>query len=260
MTRSSWVAVLAGFGGALLASSLLSPPLAAEPPLRPGPPPASASSAPGPVTGPATPGLEEPALTRPQRQWKWIAGAAGDDCKEKLAATGAKFRPALEAKKPDAKGCGVPRGVVLTRGPTGLAYSPPIYIDCSLALRLVEVEAIIQEEALAELGAPAVKAATLGSYACRGVIGRLRGWTGGISEHSFGNAFDVTRIDAKNGKRASVMKSLRPGEAPTTAEGRFLAQIARRVRREVGVRVLGPDFDPSHRDHLHFDAGSPWYR
>jgi len=197
--------------------------------------------------------------TRPERQWAHISGAAGDDCRDRLKETGAKFRAVPDTKKPNAKGCGVPRGVVVTRGPTGITYSPPLHIDCSLALRLPDIERVIQEEANAGLGSPIVRAGTLGSYACRGVIGRLRGWTGGISEHSFGNAFDLTRFDAKNGKRAAVLKSMRPGEAPTSPEGVFLARVAWRVRREVGVRVLGPNFDASHRDHLHIDAGSPWW-
>jgi hypothetical protein len=236
---------------------------------------APSSAQPGPPRAPVAPRLATPAApsatgaseegeavatTRPERQWSHIAAAAGDDCRETLKATGAKFRAVLDAKKPNARGCGVPRGVVVTRGPSGIVYSPPLHIDCSLALKLVDIESVLQEEAQAHLGGPVVRAATLGSYACRGVIGRLRGWTGGISEHSFGNAFDVARVDTKNGKRASVMRSLRPGEAPTTPEGVFLARAARRIRREAGVRVLGPDFDASHRDHLHIDAGSPWWR
>jgi hypothetical protein len=203
---------------------------------------------------------EERPRTRPERQWGHIAAASGEDCRERLKQTGAKFRALPDITKPDKRGCGVPRGVIVTKGPTGITYSPPLHIDCSLALRLPEIERVVQEEANASLTAPVVRAATLGSFACRGVIGRLRGWTGGISEHSFGNAFDVSRFDAKNGKRAAVLKSMRPGEEPTTPEGIFLARVAWRLRRELGVRVLGPNFDPSHRDHLHIDAGSPWWQ
>jgi hypothetical protein len=198
---------------------------------------------------------------RPQKQWDHIASAAPSDCLEKLAASKAKFRALPAVAAPNQKGCGIPHGVMLTRGPTGLRYSPPVSIDCSLALHLEEVEGIIQEEAVRELGSPIASVSTLGSFACRGVVGRLKGWTGGLSEHSFGNAIDLSRFVTEKGIPASVMSHYEPGVAePKTAQGRFLRSVQRRIRKEARLRALGPDFDASHRDHLHVDAGSPWWR
>lgn len=198
---------------------------------------------------------------RPLRQWDHVAQAGGGTCREQLAASGAKFQPIPDRQVPDAKGCGIPHGVLLSRGPSGIRYSPPVSLDCGLALKLVEVERVVQEEAELHLGAPVTRVGTLGSFACRKVIGRLAGWSDGISEHSFGNAIDVTRFETAKGAVASVLRGYERGVAePATAHGRFLRAIAGRLRHEAGVRVLGPDFDASHRDHFHLDAGLPRWR
>jgi hypothetical protein len=240
------------------------------------PPPWSAFGAPTSVAESAAPAEAEPTSpggslvdlaltiadprTRPERQWDHIVQASGDDCRAKLTESGAKFRAVPDVGKPNRNGCGIPRGVLLTRGPTGIQYSPPLSIDCSLALRLGDIERVIQEEAEEHLGAPVVRITTLGSYACRGVVGRLKGWSGGISEHSFGNAIDLATFQTKKGKIASVLRSYQPGTPePSSVEGRFLRSVLRQVRKGAGLRVLGPDFDASHRDHFHVDAGSsPW--
>ncbi|HZO15912.1 MAG TPA: extensin family protein [Polyangiaceae bacterium] len=204
---------------------------------------------------------EQETLSRPERQWRWIREATDDTCREQLAQTKAKFHPLRDREKPDAKGCGIPRGVLLRTGPTGVRYSPPIQIDCSFALRLAEIETVIQEEVKQHFDSEVVKLGTLGSYACRGVIGWLRGWSGGISEHSFGNAVDITHFDLKNGRRISVLRHYPRDRGPAeTNEAIFLRSVVRRVRRDLDLRALSPDFDVSHRDHLHFDAGSRWWR
>jgi hypothetical protein len=200
---------------------------------------------------------EEEELTRPERQWRWIRNATDDGCRDRLRETEAKFHALDDRERPDPKGCGIPRGVILQRGPTGLRYSPPLRVDCSFALRLGQIETLLQEEAKAHFGAEVARVGTLGSYVCRGVVGRLRGWSGGISEHGFGNAVDVTHFDLVGGRRVSV---LRHYPAAARDEGVFLRRIVGRVWRDLDMRALGPDFDPSHRDHLHFDAGSRWWR
>jgi hypothetical protein len=130
-----------------------------------------------------------------------------------------------------------------------------------LALRLADIETVMREEVKEHFDAELVRVSTLGSYACRGVVGWLRGWSGGISEHSFGNAVDVTHFDLSTGRRISVLRHYPRDRGPAvTDEARFLRSVVRRVWRELDLRALGPDFDKSHRDHLHFDAGSRWWR
>jgi hypothetical protein len=198
---------------------------------------------------------------RPQRQWDHVVARSGADCREQLAATGAKFTAIPDRLRPDAKGCGIPRGVLLSRGPSGLRYSPPVSLDCSLALALVDVERVLQEEAQLHLGSPLERVGTLGSFACRKPIGRLAKSSEGISEHSFGNAIDMMRFDPVKGAPVSVLRGYEVGvDVPKTPAGRFLRSALRRLWREGGVRVLGPDFDASHRDHFHVDAGLPRWR
>ncbi|AKT38980.1 extensin family protein [Chondromyces crocatus] len=198
--------------------------------------------------------------TRPARQWEYISTAADATCRAELEQMGAKFKSLPDVAKPNRNGCGVPHGVLLSRGPTGIVYSPPIQVDCSLALRLQKVEQILQEEAAQHLGGELARVITLGSYACRPVVGRLAGKSGGISEHSFGNAVDIARFEPKRGRAASVLRDYKPGEAAESGPTRFLRAVTKRLRSEGAIRrVLGPDFDASHRDHLHLDQGTPWW-
>ncbi|WP_437938796.1 extensin-like domain-containing protein [Sorangium sp. So ce341] len=234
------------------------------------PAPAVAGGAPAASPGWAGPWVEQLADAaglrerppRAQRQWNHIAAAAGADCRDALKQSGARFQALPDVAKPNKKGCGIPHGVLLTRGPTGIVYSPPLQVDCSLALRLADIERVIQEEAETHLGSPIARISTLGSYACREVVGRMRRWSEGLSEHSFGNAFDISRFSPKRGRAISVLRDyVLYGSDPTTREGRFLRGVTRRLRAEgAAARVLGPDFDASHRDHLHVDCGTPrWY-
>jgi hypothetical protein len=125
----------------------------------------------------------------------------------------------------------------------------------------VDVERVIQEEAEKHLKSPIARLVTLGSYACRPVVGRLAGWSGGISEHSFGNAVDIARFEPKRGRAVSVFRDYQPGKPAEKAATWFLRSVARRLREEGAARrVLGPEFDASHADHLHLDHGTRWWQ
>lgn len=84
-----------------------------------------------------------------------------------------------------------------------------------------------------------------GSYSCRGRNNR-RGAK--LSEHSFGNAFDVHTFTLENGEVITV----KGGWAGTDQERQFLREIF------VGscnyfTTVLGPGSDRYHWDHFHLD-------
>lgn len=209
-------------------------------------------------SAPPSPPIET--LTRPERQWRWITEASDERCREALGATEAEFTALPDVGAPDKNGCGIPRGIILKRGVTGVRYSPPLRIDCSFAVRLGEVERILAEEAKEHFDAKPARIGHVGTYVCREVIGRLRGRSGGISEHSFGNAVDVTHVDLDSGRRISVLQHYRNEAAPIRPYRELLHDVLRRVRSETGMRGLGPDFDASHRTHFHFDAGSRWWR
>jgi hypothetical protein len=186
-------------------------------------------------------------------QWENLAQEDGALCREALKASGIKFKPLADRKTPDSKGCGMPHGVMVSEGPTGIRYSPPLVIDCSLAATLPKVEAILQEEAGRHLAGPITKVSNLGTYTCRSV----RGWAQRISQHALGNAMDFSAFQPKKGRAVTVMRDyVRGGEATDKPEQVFLRAVYRRLWSESGLtRVLGPDWDAAHRDHLHLDRG-----
>jgi hypothetical protein len=193
-----------------------------------------------------------------QAQWENLAQEDGALCRDALKASGIKFKPLADRKAPDTKGCGIPHGVMVSQGPTGIRYSPPLVVDCSLAATLPKVEAILQEEAGRHLGEPITRINNLGTYSCRSV----RGWAQRISQHALGNAMDFSAFYPKRGRAVTVMRDyVRGGEAPEKPEERFLRAIYQRFWSESGLtRVLGPDWDAAHRDHLHLDRGRRGWR
>jgi hypothetical protein len=200
-----------------------------------------------------TKALAESRSEHAKRQWEHLSSVGGAQCREALKKTGAVFRSLPDREKPDQNGCGIPHGVIVTKGPTGITYSGPLMIDCSLALTLPSVEKVIQEEAARHLGQPITRITTLGTYSCRSV----RGWKDRISQHALGDAMDMAAFTPKKGQAASVMRDYQVGvDEPTTPRGKFLRAIYGRLWSEGGVtRVLGPEWDAAHRDHFHLDGG-----
>jgi hypothetical protein len=81
------------------------------------------------------------------------------------------------------------------------------------------------------------------SYSCR-KIARSRT----MSEHSKGNALDISRIELNNGKSVVVEK---PGLFAFRTKG--LLNNVRSDACEYFSTVLGPGYNHDHRDHFHFD-------
>lgn len=187
-----------------------------------------------------------------RRQWDHLARVDGAQCRARLRAAGVVFRAMPDRDAPDARGCGIPHGVVLLRGPTGIRYEGGVPIDCTLALRIPAFEAVVQSEARARLGAPVTRVGTFGSYNCR----PMRGWSGSLSEHAFGDAIDIARFGLRRGREVTVLRDYRGDDA----RGRFLRDVYARLRGEAGfAHVRGPDDDALHRDHFHVDGGVGWW-
>lgn len=180
-------------------------------------------------------------------------------CRAALDAAKIRFRALPERTRRDARGCGIPHPVMVTRGPTGIVYAGALLIDCSLARELPDIERVLQEQAQADFGEPVTRVTTLGSYSCRGKIGSAKR---GLSEHALGNAMDFAVFHGKNQRvLASVSRHYDPDEkGPRTIARGFLWAVHRRLREETRLtRVIGPDWNALHRDHFHLDRGLPWW-
>jgi hypothetical protein len=192
--------------------------------------------------------------------WSLVSREDGDACREELKAAGFKFQPLPERKQVDRAGCGVPHGVVVVRGPTGIAYEPPIMVDCTLARALGSVERIVQEEAELHLGSPITRIGNLGGYACR-----PRNFRKGssLSAHAFGSAVDLSSFHPQKGQPAIVARDyadVARAAAGREVRQRFLRGVFVRLRRHEAdlTYAVGPDFNATHHDHFHLDRGG-WY-
>jgi hypothetical protein len=182
---------------------------------------------------------------------------------QRIKESGAKYRVLTPQARPNKKGCGMPHGVVVTRGPTGIQYVPALLVDASFASELPDIERVIQEEAQAELGTTIRRIDTFGAYVCvtrAGPYTRAFSTKPAISEHSFGLAVDVRAFTPAKGRIITVQKDYeKDTDSPTTPRGRFLSAVAWRLRRETKLtHVLTPDFDAAHYNHFHLDRGLPF--
>jgi hypothetical protein len=180
----------------------------------------------------------------------------GKACREDLASRGVRFRALPDELEPNEQGCGIPHGVLVAEGPTGIRYTPPLRVDCSFALELGAIEASIQKEANEHLGTRIAKVTTFGTYSCRKARGSVRG---NLSEHAVGNAMDIGGFTPKGGRAILVLRDYHPFEEPPDEKSRFLRSIFRALRAEEGLTtVIGPETRDDHRDHIHVDRGPRW--
>jgi hypothetical protein len=90
----------------------------------------------------------------------------------------------------------------------------------------------------------------LGTYACRNVYGRA---VGRLSQHASANAIDIAGFSLANGREVRLVRDWGEGE-----DGAFLRDLRDGACRFFGA-VLGPDYNPAHRDHFHLEQGG-WSR
>jgi hypothetical protein len=192
-----------------------------------------------------------------RRAWDRLVTLDGKACREDLAARGVRFRSLPDELEPNEQGCGIPHGVLVTAGPTGIRYTPALRVDCSFALELPAIESAIQKEANENLGTRITKITTFGTYSCRKARGSVRG---NLSEHAVGNAMDIGGFTPKVGKPISVLRDYHPFEESPDDRSRFLRAIFRALREQEGLTtVIGPENRDDHRDHIHVDRAPRWW-
>lgn len=99
------------------------------------------------------------------------------------------------------------------------------------------------------LGSPVVRLESMGTYACRNVVGGRT--TNRLSEHATGNAVDVSAFVLEDGRRITIERDWRN---PDPAVQDFLQSIRRSACKRFGT-VLSPDYNAAHYNHLHLDLG-----
>jgi len=103
--------------------------------------------------------------------------------------------------------------------------SDPIKMSCTSAINLYEYLNYIKAKSITHLG----------TYNCRTIKN-----TKFISEHGFGTAIDISRIDGLSIKNNWENKRLK---------------LAARDAKNFYVNVITPDDNAAHYDHLHLDSG-----
>ena len=131
---------------------------------------------------------------------------------------------------------------------TTAAVGEPFTLSCRAAVALAIWERhVLQPAARERFGQSVAELEHFGSYACRGVYGRE---DGRLSRHATADALDLAGFILHDGRRIRVLSDW-PGEDD---EAGFLRDLHEGA---CGIfdGVLGPEYNPAHRDHFHFETG-----
>jgi hypothetical protein len=119
---------------------------------------------------------------------------------------------------------------------------------CNIAARLYMWERhVVQPAAQRFFGEGVVEISHFGSYSCRTIAGSSH-----MSEHSTGNAFDISGFKLKSGKTISVLKDWN-----RSTQSQFLLAVRDGLCDYFNL-TLSPDYNADHKDHFHVDMG--WVR
>lgn len=171
-------------------------------------------------------------------------------------ACAATLRPPVITAKPlvdfaGKDGCGWTNAVAVSAAGGAALSAPQLTCEAAAALALW-VEHEVQPLAEKHLGSRVSHIATMGTYACRNIIGRR--FLGNVrSQHATANAIDIAGFRLAGGNTVSVKRDWSGDDA----KARFLKDVHGRACAYFRV-VLGPEFNAAHRDHFHFDRGPMW--
>ncbi|KQN03299.1 MULTISPECIES: extensin family protein [Sphingomonas] len=98
------------------------------------------------------------------------------------------------------------------------------------------------------LGSELARIDSMGSYACRNVVGSARN-TSRRSGHAIANAIDVGGFVLKDGRRITVLNDWNSADPQVR---QFLQTIRASACKRFGT-VLSPDYNAAHRNHLHLE-------
>jgi hypothetical protein len=182
---------------------------------------------------------------RPRRP-AWRGEAEAACLARRLISVSAYVQPAREIDGPGICGLDHPFKVsALLDGAVRLnsAYT----LDCPMiaALNAWLTEAV-QPAAQARFGEPVAEIDSMGAYSCRSMNNQPGAQ---ISEHAFGNAFDIGGFRLADGHDISIVRDWWHGDEQTRA---FLQDIHAKACDRF-TTVLGPGANIFHYNHIHVD-------
>lgn len=98
------------------------------------------------------------------------------------------------------------------------------------------------------LGSDLVRVESMGTYACRAVVGSAAA-AGRLSGHAIANAVDVSGFVLQDGRRITITTGW---QSPDPEVRDFLRTIRASACRRFGT-VLSPDYNAAHYNHLHLE-------
>jgi hypothetical protein len=120
-------------------------------------------------------------------------------------------------------------------------------LDCPMIAALnAWLGEIVQPAARARFGQPVAEIDSMGAYSCR----TMNNQPGGrLSEHAFGNAFDIGGFRLADGREISIVRDWTRGDDQTRA---FLQDVHAGACGQF-TTVLGPGANIFHYNHIHVD-------
>ncbi|MGH6795136.1 MAG: extensin family protein [Methylocella sp.] len=180
------------------------------------------------------------------RRPAWRGEAENACLAQKLIHVSAYVQPAREIDGPGI--CGLNHPFKVSALLDGAVRFNSIYtLDCPMiaALNAWLVE-IVQPAAQARFGEPVAEIESMGAYSCR----TMNNQPGArISEHGFGNAFDIGGFRLADGREISIVRDWTRGDDQTRA---FLQDVHAGACGQF-TTVLGPGANVFHYNHIHVD-------
>ena len=166
-------------------------------------------------------------------------------CLADLTTEGVSFRRLPD--KDYGNGCGLAGAVQLTD--IGVPVAGLGAVRCGEARAFASwVRNAVAPAAYQLLGSELRRVDSMGSYACRNVVGSAKN-AGRRSGHAIANAVDVGGFTLADGRRLSVLADWRSGDPQVQA---FWKAVHGSACKRFGT-VLSPDYNAAHANHLHLE-------